>query len=186
MTQSADTIEHLLARLKRGDKLALSGIYDLLRQPLYGYLRRMGASRQDADDILQSVFTRVWQYRSSYVDQPEAQRGQAWLFRITRNAMNDFYKQTPRMMLCEFDTELTDDTPGPDEQLQNAQLQQQLTAALDALPQQTREAIVLSRFSSLSTRDIALLMNISENNVKVRIHRGLTTLKEVLNVNEQQ
>ena len=69
---------------------------------------------------------------------------------------------------------------GPEQSLQRAQMHKRILQALETLPPLSREAIVLSRFSGLSNNEIAQLLTLTPNNVKVRIHRALAKLKEAL------
>lgn len=173
MTHSIDAIDNILNRVRRGEPEALESLYHIMARPLFAYLRRMGQASHDADDIVQTTFSRVWLYRESF----KGNLGRAWVYQIARNCSHDSQNViTPST----DESELQSTDFGPEQTLQGIQAQQRLFLALDTLPSLSREAIVLSRFSGLSNSDIARLLALTENNVKVRIHRGLVTLKEAL------
>jgi len=167
------TINTILSRVSRGDAKAFEALYQTMASPLFAYLRRMGLSTHDADDIVQTAFSRIWHYRQSF----KGEKGQAWVYQITRNCLRDLQNGVAPNSSIQL---LEHGDFGPEQLLQSEQTKQRLNRALDSLPPLTREAVVLSRFSTLSIEEIALLLSLTENNIKVRIHRGLEKLKEAL------
>lgn len=173
MTNSIDAIDNILNRISRGDADAMASLYHTMARPLFAYAKRMGLASQDADDIVQTAFSRVWHYRKSY----KGSQGQAWVYQITRNCLLDL-QNSNKSFASTQSTERSE--YGPEQTLQGMQSQQRLLRALESLPALTREAIVLSRFSGLTNTEIAQLLSLTEGNIKVRIHRGLAILKEAL------
>ncbi len=173
MTHSIDAIDTILNCVRRGDPKALESLYHTISQPLFAYLRRMGLAAHDADDIVQTVFSRVWLYRESY----KGSQGRAWVYQIARNCLYDVQNAAR----FDFEPQEVDTTDfGPEQSLQGTQMHKRILQALETLPPLSREAIVLSRFSGLSNTEIAQLLTLTPNNVKVRIHRALAKLKEAL------
>ncbi len=164
--------DHLMRSAISGDDRAMERLYGRLSPALYNYLRRLGCRADDADDLLQSVFLSAWRSRESY-------RGtgiRLWLFTITRNAYFSFVRKRSES------GDAADPVGGdrPDEMLEADDLGRVLERQLAKLPDDTREALVLSRISGLSIADIAGLLETSEANIRVRLHRGLTQLKAEL------
>ena len=173
MTHSIDAIDYILNSVRRGDSNALESLYHTLSRPLFAYLRRMGLAPHDADDIVQTVFSRIWLYRESY----KGNQGRAWVYQIARNCLYDL-QSTARSYTEPQEIDAKDF--GPEQSLQESQMHKRILQALETLPPLSREAIVLSRFSGLSNSEIAQLLTLTPNNVKVRIHRALAKLKEAL------
>jgi RNA polymerase sigma-70 factor (ECF subfamily) len=69
----------------------------------------------------------------------------------------------------------------PEQLLNNAELRRRLRAALRALPAPSREIVFLREMEGLSTREVAKVMNISEDNVKTRLHRARVQLQASIN-----
>lgn len=170
-----ETLEdRLMQSAARGDDRAMERLYNRLSPALYNYLRRLGCRQDDADDLLQSAFLSAWRSRRQY-------RGSGvrlWLFTITRNAFYSFLRKHTESRDV---TELAS-ADRPDEALEADELGIAIERQLAALPRDTREALVLSRVSGLSIADIAGLLDTSEANIRVRLHRGLTQLKSELSL----
>ncbi|MEN1728222.1 MAG: RNA polymerase sigma factor, partial [Pseudomonadota bacterium] len=174
MPQSAHSIEdQLMRRAARGDSTALERLYAITSPDLYAYLTRLSRHEDQARDLLQTTFLNAWRSRAQFTGKGVRQ----WLFVIARNAYLSVVRQ-PRPELDNAPEAAAPVTPGQAFQLLD--LTDRLESALAKLPEDTREAIVLSRFSSLSIADIAQVIGASEGNVRVRIHRGLARLKVLL------
>lgn len=154
-----------------GDSEAMEELYSLTASSLFSYLRRLGNQRADADDILQTTFLNAWRSRTRF----RGTGARAWLFTIARNAFLTHAGKRAR------DTAENSPSPAlatPSEAMAATDLSRRIEFALRGLPDETREAVVLSRVSGLSIEEIAGLLQTSKGNVRVRIHRGLTRLKE--------
>ena len=154
-----------------GDAAAMEQLYSLTASALFSYLRRLGSSRADADDLLQTTYLNAWRSRTRF-------RGSGvrpWLFSIARNA---FLTHVGKEARSSVDSSVPLALATPAESMVASDLSRRIDRALNELPADTREAVILSRVSGLSIGDIAALLNTSEGNVRVRIHRGLTHLKE--------
>ena len=154
-----------------GDAEAMEQLYALTSSALFSYLRRLGSQRADADDILQTTFLNAWRSRTRF----RGAGARAWLFAIARNAFLTHAGKRARYS-AERAPSLALATPSED--MAATDLSRRIDFALRDLPEETREAVVLSRVSGLSIGEIADLLQTSEGNVRVRIHRGLTRLKE--------
>lgn len=154
-----------------GDAEAMEQLYSLTASALFSYLRRLGSQRADADDILQTTFLNAWRSRTRF----RGTGARAWLFTIARNAFLTHAGKRTRSA-AENPPPLAPATPS--EAMAATDLSRRIEFALRHLPDETREAVVLSRVSGLSIEEIAELLQTSKGNVRVRIHRGLTRLKE--------
>jgi len=176
MKTVAHTADLLMTRVANGDRLALDRLYAELGQGIYGYLRRMGATPEDAADIVQEVFLRIWQQRQRY----RGAQASAWIYRIARNARIDHARQLGVRTSLSIPDVMPETFESPEQSLAAEQLGARLQAALMTLPDATREAVLLSRFSPLSLDGIASVLETTPENVKVRLHRGLSALKACL------
>lgn len=151
------------------DKAAV--LYERYKRPVMGYFCRSSLNRDTAEDLMQQVFYRIIHYRKSftngYVFKP-------WLFRVARNVLQDFIQKN-RNIFSGLDEkiELEDEKAYEEEQ------ENQLKRALEKLPPEYKEVLLLSRYEELKYAEIAEILQISVSLVKVRVHRGLKILREI-------
>lgn len=163
----------LMQRAALGDEHAMARLYGLVANALYTYLRRLGCDANTADDVLQTTFLNAWRSRERF----RGDGARAWLFVIARNA---WFKQRQGNK-DDRHLQIVSSAPAtPSEQFAATDLARRVDQALSQLEASQREAIILSRVSGLSTREIAGVLEISEGNVRVRLHRGLAKLKETV------
>ena len=146
---------------------------------VYRLAYRLTGNRHDAEDLTQEVFVRVFRSLSSYT--PGTFEG--WLHRITTNLFLDMVRRKARIR---FDA-LPDDAerlpgkePGPAQVYDDTHFDDDVQAALDALPPDFRAAVVLCDLEGLSYEEIAATLGIKIGTVRSRIHRGRTQLREAL------
>ena len=164
-------------------------LYKAVAPGLTNYLVGSGSSYATACDIVQETFLRAWKRRDELEDDLSQVRG--LVYTIARNYRIDLIRKSKREVLQE---EITDETARIDqvtasplsfsrpaeERDENAALRQKIDAALAQLPPTLREAFTLFQLGELSIREIAMQTQVSESNVKVRIHRAKEKLREIL------
>ena len=170
---ASQTEDKLMRRAAAGDGRAFERLYSSTANALFSYLRRLSGDRADADDLLQTTFMNAWRSKHRFRDEG----ARAWLFAIARNAFltHAGRKRDVPEAVSEMAAPAT-----PSEDFAATDLMRRVEAALRQLPGDTHEAVILSRVSGLRVREIATLLDISEGNVRVRIHRGLAQLKNEL------
>ena len=153
-------------------------IYEEIAPRLTNYLVGCGASYAEACDLVQETFVRVWKHREDLMDDMEQVRG--YVFTVARNLrknlVRDRARETPEGEIADAGSYETD-FESKDE---NAALRKKLLAALAELPPILREAFTLFQIAELPIREIARQTNVTEANVKVRIHRAKEKLREEL------
>lgn len=164
--------DELMQQAAGGDRSAMDRLYGALAAPLYNYVLRLLGNPEQANDALQTTFLNAWRGRASF----RGTGARPWLFVIARNAAFGLRQQPAAIALV---TEGSTDS-GPAQEHEAADLADRLDAALDTLPAETREAIVLSRVSGMGLDDIAALLGTTNGALRVRLSRGLARLKEEL------
>ena len=146
---------------------------------VYRLAYRLAGNQQDAEDLTQETFVRVFRSLADYT--PGTFEG--WLHRITTNLFLDMVRRRQRIR---FDA-LPDDTerlPGrersPEQVYAEGAFDADVQAALDALPPDFRAAVVLCDIEGLSYEEIAATLGIKLGTVRSRIHRGRVLLREAL------
>lgn len=150
-----------------------SQFYSDNKDRLYAYLLRMTGERQLAVDLVQDSFLR---YLRRYGGQDGVNR--SLLYTIARNAALDAIRQRKTVQGEADDCEAPGDNP--EQQVIHRQAVTRMLEAIDQLAPQDRELVSLVATADLAYREIARILNISEANVKVRVHRARMKLRDIL------
>lgn len=189
-TNSADSKElsdeTLVAQVAQGDSMALESLYDRYAPVVLGVALKICADKAIAEDILQETFWRVWRSAATY--QPQLGSFPAWLFKITRNLVVDFYRrQNARMQNLTFSDDHPsgiDQAPDPDadvpEQVQSYLKHQQVRAALETLPEAQRRVIEMAYFYGMTRQEIAAATGEALGTVHTRARLALQKLRQEL------
>jgi RNA polymerase sigma factor (sigma-70 family) len=146
---------------------------------VYRLAYRLSGNSQDAEDLTQETFVRVFRSLADYT--PGTFEG--WLHRITTNLFLDLVRRRQRIR---FDAlpEDTERLPGrersPEQVYADGAFDPDVQAALDSLPPDFRAAVVLCDIEGLSYEEIAATLGIKLGTVRSRIHRGRVLLREAL------
>jgi RNA polymerase sigma factor (sigma-70 family) len=147
---------------------------------VYRLAYRLTGNRPDAEDLTQDVFVRV--FRSLHRFQPGTFEG--WLHRITTNLFLDSARRRQKIRfdgLADGSAErLPSAWPGPSDQLDDADLDHDVAAALAALTPEFRAAVVLCDIEGLSYEEISTVLDVKIGTVRSRIHRGRAQLRAAL------
>jgi RNA polymerase sigma factor (sigma-70 family) len=146
---------------------------------VYRLAYRLSGNQQDAEDLTQETFVRVFRSLAEYT--PGTFEG--WLHRITTNLFLDLARRRQRIRFDALpeDTErLAGRERSPEQVYTDLHLDPDVQSALDALPPDFRAAVVLCDIEGLSYEEIAATLGIKLGTVRSRIHRGRLQLREAL------
>ncbi|MBU0741652.1 RNA polymerase sigma factor [bacterium] len=166
------------------DKRAFVEILQRQRDRVYSYSLYYLRDRDDAEDVTQDAFLRLWNKRHEV----DPQRVEAWLIRVAHNLCID---RTRRRDAARRRLELPDALAAaanatsaaetaPDHGLQREQTRAMLLDAMDALQDETRSAMILHYFQGLKLDEVAGMLGIKTSTVKVQLHRARQVLRRVL------
>lgn len=148
-----------------------------LKNQLYRLALRITLNSAEAEDIVQETLIKIWNKRDSWA---EIENIEAFCFTVCRNlALDSLKKQSNRNESLDSQLiEQADTTHNPSDQtIQRDQLKM-VRSIVDALPEKQRSCIQLRDFEGKTYKDIAMILNISEEQVKVSIFRGRQTIKQ--------
>ncbi len=168
--------EDLMAGWAAGEMAAFEGLYGRYRQPLYRYVLRLAGDEATANDRYQGCWEKVIRARRGY-----RPRGpfRAWLFRVAHNhVMDHFRRHRPDTGLEPDRVEAEQEPPGS--ALDAAQRERRLRAAVRALPEKQRDALLLKLDGGLALDDIAAVTGVNRETAKSRLRYAVARLKEVL------
>jgi RNA polymerase sigma factor (sigma-70 family) len=166
--------------VRDGDVELFGVLFDRYHQRLYEFFYRLGSSAASSEDLVQEVFLRMLKYRKTFRADSEF-RG--WMYHIARTVRIDRFKsQRDETSLAAGDAEggHRPSPPAPDGYIEARERSQLLERALLRLPEDKRELLILARFQELKYEQIASLLNIDAGAVKVRVHRAMTELREIV------
>src|SRR5436190_14705387 len=147
---------------------------------VYRLAYRLTGNRHDAEDLTQEVFVRVFRSLSSYT--PGTFEG--WLHRITTNLFLDGARRKQRIrfegLADEMAHRLAGSEPTPAQAFDDSHLDDDVQAALKALPPEYRAAVVLCDIEGFSYEEIAATLGVKLGTVRSRIHRGRAQLRSAL------
>ena len=147
---------------------------------VYRLAYRLTGNPHDAEDLTQEVFVRVFRSLSSYT--PGTFEG--WLHRITTNLFLDSARRKQRIhfegLADEMAYRLPGSEPSPAQAFDDSHLDDDVQAALKALPPEYRAAVVLCDIEGFSYEEIAATLGVKLGTVRSRIHRGRAQLRSAL------
>lgn len=176
-----DPDTRLIARVGKRESGAVREIVEKKLPRIVALATRMLGDRDEADDVAQEAFMRIWKAAPDWV--PGAARFDTWLHRVTLNLCYDRLRRHREASMSDELPEQEDAAPLPDERIEASDTNQRLTSALARLPARQREALVLQYYQELSNAETADLMGVSVEALEsllVRARRNLRTALEDL------
>jgi RNA polymerase sigma-70 factor (ECF subfamily) len=167
----------LIARAGKGDKEAVSALYEGYAQVIFRYISYRVESDMVAEDLTAEVFLRMVQGLPRYQD-TGAPFG-AWLYRIAATQIADHHRSKRRSAEPLSDEQPSDDTD-PFGKTAKAQEQAQLRRALKSLPEEYQTLLILRFMQGLPHSEVAAILNKSDAHIRVMQHRALKALAKVL------
>ncbi|MCK4744508.1 RNA polymerase sigma factor [Candidatus Parcubacteria bacterium] len=172
----------LLAKIRAGDEKSFSLLYDLYADRIFRFISFKITSSEEAEDLTSEVFMRAWRYfQNGY----KIDNLKAFLYRVSRNAIIDFYKKnynkkTVGLEECETAENSKKVKTGKnliDKIDLDIELKQVLQN-LDLLKDEYKEIILLRFIEDYSASEISKIMNRSKGAIRVLMHRALNALKD--------
>ena len=175
--------ELLLRRAQNGDPDAFGQLMEPLEQLVWRVCWHYTGNREAAEDCGQEAMIRVWRNLADYRGECALE---SWVYRIAANCCMDWLRKKKRdksvsmepMREQGFDP--ADTSPGTEEQAVAKDEKQRLREAIAQLPDDQREALILTQLEKIPYEEAARSLGISEGTVKSRVNRVKARLKEIL------
>lgn len=143
--------------------------------PLKRFISKRISNSQDVEDILQDVYIKIYTNADSLINNTKIH---AWVYRITRNAIVDYYRKKGTIEFTELSDELESEK---DEDLSlNGEIAACIKKMIDSLPGKYKEAVLLTEFHNLTQKELSERIGLSLSGAKSRVQRGRKMLKEML------
>jgi RNA polymerase sigma-70 factor (ECF subfamily) len=183
----------LVRRCVGGDAAAWEELVRQQQRRIYVICYRFTGSAEQAEDLTQEVFVRLYRVLDSY--DPQRAAFVTWLVTLTRNLLVDHFRRSRPDRLTEsldapasshnpigvaIGDQMPDPGPGPQRSVERREAREQVHEALQQLSPDLREAVILRDLQDMDYREIAAVLKVPEGTVKSRINRGRTELARLL------
>ena len=177
-----------MEQLIAGHDAAFNDLMERHATPVFHFLCRMVGNEDDANDLAQETFARVFRARASF---RTSEKFSTWLFTIAANLARNHFRWRSRHPNVSLETEspeteqtlgstLPSDAPAPNEQALATERAAAIRAAVGKLPEDLREAIVLCEWEELSMAAAATVLETTPKAVESRLYRARQMLRERL------
>lgn len=177
-----------MEKLQAGHEAALNDLMERHAAPVFHFLCRMVGNEDDANDLAQETFVRVFKSAKSFRAE---QRFSTWLFTIAANLARNHFRWRSRHPNLSLDAEnpgteqsigstLPADSPAPNEAALADERAKAIRAAVKDLPEDLREAIVLCEWEEHSLAEAAAILETTPKAVESRLYRARGILREQL------
>ena len=190
--EDAQLAAMLVRRCIAGDAAAWEEIVQRYHRRIYNICYRFAGSAEDAQDLTQDVFIKMYRTLKTY----DLERGafMTWVTTLTRNLLVDHFRKTKQERLTDsLDTapsehedamplseQIADKALPPDAHVHSRETGETVHRALQKLSPDLREAVILRDLQDMDYREIATVLKVPEGTVKSRINRGRAELARLL------
>jgi len=169
----------MLRLQRRRDEEAFGLLFARYRVPITSYVYRLVGNRAEAESLAQEAFLRVLE-KADHYEYPK--RFSTWFYTIARNLATDFLKKKRAVVPDDFhgltETILGPVEPEAEERVEEREDLEELVRAIQDLPVQYREVVVLRALQELSYREIAAIVGCPESTARSRMDYGLDFLRK--------
>lgn len=177
-----------MAALQGGEDLALNRLMERHRDKVFRYLIRLLQDEEEALDLAQETFVRVYTYRNKF---KSGHRFSSWMYTIATNLARDRMKWLSRHRHFSLDAaapegqdplrdRLAEEKPAPGEQLEQEERVAEIKRVLAEIPEELRTPLVLVEYEGLSQAQIAEILKCNTKAVENRLYRARKLLREKL------
>jgi len=150
---------------------------------VYSYACMMLRNQEDAEDVTQDAFIRLWQNWEAV----NSKKRKAWLIRVTHNRCIDLIRNKRATIIqqrinsdMDLDKMTSHDQNRPDQRIEEKEIQENLLKAMDQLQETTKSMLLLHYYQGMTFENIGQILEMKPNTVKVAVHRGRKRLREIL------
>ena len=177
-----------MEKLQAGHDAALNDLMERHASPVFHFLCRMVGNEDDANDLAQETFVRVFKSRASFRAE---QKFSSWLFTIAANLARNHFRWRARHPNVSLDAEnpetkqtlgstLPGNSPAPSDEALAMERAEAVRVAVKQLPEDLREAIVLCEWEERSVAEAATILEATPKAVESRLYRARQVLRERL------
>jgi RNA polymerase sigma factor (sigma-70 family) len=168
----------LMLKVKDGDLDKLGLLFERYKKPLYGFFYGLNRQQELSEDLVQNTFLRILRYRHLFRGEGDFR---AWIFHIARNVNHDHHRKNKIKVTDELENwqERIGHQENRAAEMQYQEEQQLLAKAMERLPHEKKEVLLLSKFQDKKYSEIGQVLGCTEGAVKVKVFRALQELKVI-------
>lgn len=157
---------------------AFNGIINKYKERLYWHIRRLVIVHEDADDILQNVFIKVWNGLSQFRRESQLY---TWLYRISSNECFTFIeKEKRRLRASNIDVSFFENKLKEEPHFDDKKKEWKLQQAIQQLPEQQRAVFTLRYFDEMPYKEMSSVLHVSEGALKASYHHAVKKIESFL------
>ena len=165
-----------------GNVEAFGELYSIYLDQIYRYVFYQVRDRMTAEDLTEEIFVKAWKALGKYKQKNSP--FSAWLYRIAHNHVTDYFRT--RRQLQALEEEIPDTVVGPEQEVEEKLMQEELSEAISYLPPKQRQVIILKFIEGLDNQEIAQIMRKSQGAIRVMQMRALRALRQILTSEETE
>ena len=180
MTLQSD--DELVQSFLKGEESAFNELYRAYEKPLYSFILRYAGNRNTAEDLVQQVWMKVIKALPKY---DERSKFGSWLFSIAHHSCIDAVRKKSPAAAADFDEvplmeKLPGERPNPEEELIRLEERGLLEKAIQQLPDEQKEVLLMRIYSDLPFREIADILHAPLNTILGRMHYAMKHLRQTI------
>ncbi|MEO0570608.1 MAG: RNA polymerase sigma factor [Bacteroidota bacterium] len=158
------------------DKRIFNELFDLNATSLRNYLYYQCGDSQQAEDLVQEAFIKLWNNCKKVV----FQKARGFLFAVAKNAFYNQVEHQKVVLKYAKRPQKTSDNESPEFKLEEKEFMERLQKAIADLPEGQREVFLLNRMDQMTYREIAEFLGVSQKAVEKRMHKALIKLRKTV------
>lgn len=192
-----DEEDQIIQRVKNGDQNAFCELVEKYKDKALNIAFSFCRNHEDAKDVSQEAFIKAFKTIKNFRSES---RFYTWFYRILINLCKDYLRRKMKNKVINANIKINNEAqeeksifeiiasglPGPKEQLLNKELGEQLTEALDSLPEQQKRVFTLKNIHGLKISEIADIIKCAEGTIKAHLFKATLNLQEKLTVYARQ
>jgi RNA polymerase sigma factor (sigma-70 family) len=179
MTKKTD--QDYILEIRSGNVNAYAMLVNNYKDMIFTLALRMVRNREDAEEVAQDTFVKAYKALDSFKG---TSKFSTWLYRIVYNTSLDYIKKSKRVIYSEHIDEIHESDIGTMQDalsyLEDKEKKETIEKALLQLPEDERVLLTLFYFEDLSLKEISKIVEISYDNVKIKLHRSRKKLYHIL------
>lgn len=166
-------------RVKDTREKAFTQIVNKYKEKLYWHIRRLVVSHEDADDILQNVFIKVWKGLDNFREESQLF---TWLYRIATNESISHIQKLKKLRAVSFDNEdkILSEKIKADDFFDASKLEWKLQLAIQTLPEQQRLVFNLRYYDEMPYSEMSEILHVTTGSLKASYHHAARKIEDYL------